>query len=57
MIMKGRKTNSIKVMKARRVRWVGHVTRMGEITVYRALVEKPEVKSSLRRPSRRGMII
>jgi hypothetical protein len=36
----------IRIMKARRMRWVGHVARMGEKTnAYRLLVGKPERKS------------
>jgi len=37
-----------------RMRWAGHVARMGEdIGVHRVLVEKPEVKRPLGRPRRR----
>jgi hypothetical protein len=40
--------------KSRRMRWVGHVTRMGEKrNVYRLLVGKPEGERSLGRPRRR----
>jgi len=39
------------VIKSRRIRWVGHVTRMRERRdVYRVLVGKPERKSVLGRP-------
>ena len=46
--------NIVRVMKLRRMRWVGHVARMGEGRgVYRVLVGKPEGKSPLGRPRRR----
>ena len=46
--------NIVRVIKSRRMRWAGHVARMGEeMGVYRALVEKPEEKRSLGRPRRR----
>jgi hypothetical protein len=38
----------VRVMKSRRMRWVGHVAHMGEWRgVYRVLVGKPEGKRSL----------
>jgi hypothetical protein len=41
-------------MKYRRMRWAGHVARMGEKrNVYRLLVGKPEGKRPLGRPRRR----
>jgi hypothetical protein len=41
-------------MKSRRMRWAGHVARMGEKrNVYRLLVGKPEGKRTLGRPRRR----
>jgi hypothetical protein len=41
-------------IKSRRMRWVGHVARMGEgRNVYRVLVGKPEGKRPLERPRRR----
>jgi hypothetical protein len=41
-------------VKSRRMRWVGHVARMGEgRNVYRVLVGKPEGKRPLGRPRRR----
>jgi hypothetical protein len=44
----------IKQVKSRRMRWAGHVARMGEERkVYKVLVEKPEGKSPLGRPRRR----
>ena len=46
--------NIVRVIKSRRMRWAGHVARMGEERgVYRALVGKPEGKSPLGRPRRR----
>ena len=46
--------NIVRVMKSRRMRWVGHVARMGEERgVYRVLVGKPEGKRPLGRPRRR----
>ena len=47
-------SNIVRVVKSRRMRWVGHVARMGEDrVVYRVLVGKPERKKLLRRPRRR----
>jgi len=44
----------VRVVKSRRMRWAGHVARMGEGRgVYRVLVGKPEGKRPLGRPSRR----
>jgi hypothetical protein len=44
----------IRVIKSRRLRWAGHVARMGERRgVYRALVGKPEGRRPLGRPRRR----
>ena len=46
--------NIVRVIKSRRMRWAGHVARMGEERgVYRALVGKPEGKIPLGRPKRR----
>jgi len=46
--------NIVRVIKSRRMRWAGHVARMGEEReVYRFLVRKPEGKSPLGRPRRR----
>jgi hypothetical protein len=46
--------NIVRVIKSRRMRWVGHVARMGEgRVVYRVLVGKPEGKRSLGRPRHR----
>jgi hypothetical protein len=42
------------IVKLRRMRWAGHVTRIGEKrNTYRLLVGKPEGKRSLGRPRRR----
>jgi hypothetical protein len=44
----------IRHIKSRRMRWAGHVARMGEgRNVYRVLVGKPEGKRPLERPRRR----
>ena len=44
----------VRVIKSRRMNWVGHVARMGDRRgVYRVLVEKPEGKRPLGRPRRR----
>ena len=46
--------NIVRVIKSRRMRWAGHVARMGEeMGVYRVLVGKPEGKRPLGRPRRR----
>ena len=46
--------NIVRVVKSRRMRWEGHVARMGEDrVVHSVLVGKPEGKRSLRRPRRR----
>jgi hypothetical protein len=43
-------------MKARRMRWAGHIARMGEKrNAYRLLVGKPEGKRPLRRSKRRWL--
>jgi len=43
--------NTVRVIKSRRMRWAGHLARMGEeISVYRLLVGKPEGKKPLGRP-------
>jgi hypothetical protein len=42
------------VIKSRRLRWTGHVARVGERTgAYRALMGKPEGRRPLGRPRRR----
>jgi hypothetical protein len=44
----------IRIVKSRRMRWAGHVARMGEKrNVYRLLVRKSEGKRPLGRPRRR----
>jgi len=44
----------MRVIKSRRMRWAGHVARMGEeMGAYRVLVGKPEGKRPLGRPRRR----
>jgi hypothetical protein len=44
----------IRVIKARRMRWAGHVTRMGEVRgAYNILVGKPERRRPLGRPRHR----
>jgi hypothetical protein len=44
----------IRIIKLGRMRWTGHVARMGEKrNAYRLLVGKPEGKRPLRRPRRR----
>jgi hypothetical protein len=46
--------NIIRMIKSRRMRWAGHVIRMGETrNAYRILVGKPEGKRPLGRPRRR----
>jgi hypothetical protein len=46
--------NIIRVIKYRRMRWVGHVARMGERSgIYRVLMGKPKGKRPLGRPRRR----
>jgi hypothetical protein len=46
----------IRIMKARGIRWVGHVARMGENrNAYRLLVGKPEGRRPLGRPKRRWL--
>ena len=44
----------VQVVKSRRMRWAGHVARMGEERgVHKVLVGKPEGKRPLGRPRRR----
>jgi hypothetical protein len=42
--------STIRMTKSRRMRWAGHVARMGEKNAYRILVGKPEGKRPLGRP-------
>jgi hypothetical protein len=44
----------VRVIKARRIRWAGHVARMGEVrSAYNILVGRPEGRRPLGRPRRR----
>jgi hypothetical protein len=44
----------IRMIKSRRMRWMGHVTHMAEIrNSYKILVQKPEGKRPLKRPKHR----
>ena len=46
--------NIVRVIKSRRMRWAGHVARVGaSIGLYRVLVGKPERKRPLGRPRHR----
>jgi hypothetical protein len=46
----------IRIMKSRRMRWAGHVARMGEKrNTYRLLVGMPEGRSTLGRPRHRRL--
>jgi hypothetical protein len=46
--------NIVRVIKSRRMRWAGHVARMGDGRgVYRVLFGRPEGKRPLGRPRRR----
>jgi hypothetical protein len=50
--------NIVRVVKSRRMRWAGHVARMGgDRGVHRVLVGKPEGKRPLGRPNVDGRII
>jgi hypothetical protein len=47
-------TNIIRVIKSRRMKWAGHVARMGEGRgAYRVLVVRPDGRRPLGRPRRR----
>jgi hypothetical protein len=49
--------NIVRVIKWRRMRWVGHVARMGERRcVYRVLVGKPDGKRLLGKPRSRWIL-
>jgi len=49
--------NIVRVIKSRRMRWAGHVVRMGEERgMCRVLVGKPEGRRPLGRPRRRWVI-
>jgi hypothetical protein len=44
----------VRVIKSRRMRWAGHVARMGEVRgAYNILVGRPEERKPLGRPRRR----
>jgi hypothetical protein len=46
--------NIVRVIKARRMRWVGHVAHMGKVRcAYNILVGRPEGRRLLERPRRR----
>jgi hypothetical protein len=46
--------NAIRLIKSRRLRWIGHVARMGERrAAYRVLVGKHEERTPFGRPRRR----
>jgi hypothetical protein len=46
-------SSEVRVVKSRRMRWAGHMARMGEGRgVHRVLVGKPEGTKSLARPRR-----
>jgi hypothetical protein len=46
--------NIIRVVKSRRVRWVGHIARMGEMrNAYKIMVGRPEGKRPIEKPRRR----
>jgi hypothetical protein len=48
----------IRATESRKMRWTGHVARVGETSnAYKILVEKPEGKRRLGRPTRRWGII
>jgi hypothetical protein len=48
----------IRIIKSRRMRWAGHVARIGEkISAYRILVLKPEGKRPLGRPRLRRVML
>jgi hypothetical protein len=50
--------NIVRVIKWRRMRWAGHVARMGEERgVYRVLVGKPDGRRPMGKPRRRWVII
>jgi hypothetical protein len=50
--------NIIRIIKSKRIRWPGHVARMGETrNAYRILVGNPKGKRPLGRPRRGGWTI
>jgi hypothetical protein len=48
-------TRIIRMVKSERMRWAGHVARVGEKNVYKLLLGKPEGKRPLGRPRRRWL--
>ena len=49
-----RSLNIVRVIKSRRLRWAGHVARMGEVrNAFKILTGKPTGKRPLGRPRRR----
>jgi hypothetical protein len=46
-------TSIIRMITSRRMRWAGHVARMGERNAYRIFVDKPEGRKPLERLRRR----
>jgi len=49
--------NTVRLIKSRRMRWVGHLSRMGRRCVFSVLVGKPEGKRPLGKPRRKWRII
>jgi hypothetical protein len=50
-IFKNRLNKAVRVIKSRKMRWAGHVTRMGDSRyAYRVLVERSEEKRPVGRP-------
>jgi hypothetical protein len=47
----------IRMIKSRRMKWAGHVARMGKRNAYTILMGKPEGKKPLGRPRREWTII
>jgi hypothetical protein len=45
----------IRIVKARKMRWAGHVARMEKRNAYRLLVGKPEGRRPLGKPRRRWL--
>jgi hypothetical protein len=55
MIYTLRPPSITRIIKSRRMKWAGHVVRMGRRRKRRILVGKPEGKRPLGRPRRRWM--
>jgi len=49
--------NTVRLIKSRRMRWVGHLARMGRRCLFRVLVGKSEGKRPLERPRRKWRIM